>query len=87
MTTLNISLPEPMREFIESQVAEGGFSTVSEYVRTLVREAQKQKAKEKVDALLLEGLSSGESTPMTAQDWQDLRTKFGKDLAKRKKAR
>lgn len=71
--TLTISLPESMRTFIESQVAEGGYDTASEYIQALLREAQKRKAKEKVEGLLLEGLQSGESVEMSAQDWEDIR--------------
>ena len=40
MTTLNISLPEPMRAYVDQQVAQGGYSTASEYIRQLVREDQ-----------------------------------------------
>jgi putative addiction module CopG family antidote len=39
MTSMNISLPRAMREFVEGQVATGGYGTVSEYVRALIREA------------------------------------------------
>ncbi len=73
MATLNISLPEALHEFIERQVAEGGHGDASEYIHKLLREEQKKKAKERVDALLLEGLNSGPPTPMTAQDWEDIR--------------
>jgi hypothetical protein len=45
MTTLNISLPDSMRNFIEEKVAEGGYSTASEYIRQLVREDQKRAGK------------------------------------------
>jgi antitoxin ParD1/3/4 len=40
MTTLNISLSEHLKAFVEDQVSCGGFSTASEYVRSLIREAQ-----------------------------------------------
>ena len=36
-TTMNISLPDAMKAFVEEQVQSGGFGTVSEYVRDLVR--------------------------------------------------
>ena len=42
MTSLNFSLPEAMKAFIESEVATGYYSTPSEYVRALVREAQER---------------------------------------------
>ena len=38
MTTMNISLPDSMRAFIEQKVAQSGYSTASEYIRQLVRE-------------------------------------------------
>ncbi len=65
MATMNISLPDTMREFVEAEVAQGGYSTASEYFRDLVREAQKQKAQKKLEALLLEGLDSGEPIDVT----------------------
>ena len=71
--TMNISLPEPMKDFIEEQAREQGFGTVSEYMRTVIRDLQKEKAKAKVDALLLEGLGSGPATPMTDKDWEDIK--------------
>jgi antitoxin ParD1/3/4 len=70
---MNISLPDTMKEFVEVEVSEGGYNTTSEYFRALVRDAQKRKAEERLAALLLEGLESGESTPMTGQDWSDIR--------------
>jgi antitoxin ParD1/3/4 len=74
MATMNISLPDEMKAFIEAQAAAKGFGTVSEYMRALVREAQERAARrERVDALLLEGLDSGPATPMTEADWASIR--------------
>ena len=73
MTTLNISLPEPMRAYVDQQVAQGGYSTASEYIRQLVREDQKRAAKERLEVLLMEGIESGPSREMTAADWEELR--------------
>ena len=83
MATMNISLPNPMKEFVEAEVTQGGYSTASEYFRDLLREAQKRKGQEKLEALLLEGLDSGPSTPMTPQDWQDIRQEVRKRVALR----
>jgi antitoxin ParD1/3/4 len=73
MTTMNVSLPEAMKEFVEEQVAKGGYETASEYVRALIREAQIRAAKEDLDAKLLEGLESGPATPMSKADWDELK--------------
>lgn len=82
MKSMNISLPDTMRTYIEEQVASGGYSTVSEYFRELVRQDQKRKAQERLEALLLEGLDSGSATPMTAGDWEDIRQAVRERIAK-----
>jgi antitoxin ParD1/3/4 len=69
---MNISLPEPLREFIDEQVSSGRYSSASEYVRELVREAEKRRAQEHLEALLLEGLGSGAPTVMTPRDWEEI---------------
>jgi antitoxin ParD1/3/4 len=38
MTSLNISLPEPLKQYVERQVASGDWETPSEYVRELIRQ-------------------------------------------------
>ena len=49
MKSMNISLPESMRTYVEEQVGSGGYSTVSEYFRKLVRQDQKRKATERLE--------------------------------------
>jgi antitoxin ParD1/3/4 len=46
-TSLNVSLPESLKEYVESRMNEGGYSTPSEYVRALLREDRKKKAEQK----------------------------------------
>lgn len=76
MTTLNISLPESMRAFIDEQIAKGGYSTASEYIRNLIRQDQKQAAQMKLEAILLEGLDSGEPIEVTDEWWENKRTEL-----------
>jgi len=63
---MNVSLPEDLKEYVEAQ-SESGYSTPSEYVRELIREDRKRRAKQTLDALLVEGLNSGESIPVNAK--------------------
>jgi len=72
MQSMNISLPEPLKEFVDHQVAEGRYSSASEYVRELIRADEKRKAEERLEALLLEGLNSPE-TELRPEDWADIR--------------
>jgi len=58
MTTVTISMPESLKEFVDSQLAAKGFGNVSEYFRSLVREAQAKEEEARLEALLLEGLAS-----------------------------
>lgn len=73
MQSMNISLPDPMKQFVERQIVQGRYSSASEYVRELIRADEKYKAETQLEALLLEGLNSAESE-MTPEDWQAIRS-------------
>ncbi len=85
MATMNISLPEPLRLFVEQRVTDDGYSTVSEYFRELVRIDQKRKAEEKLETLLLEGLHSGPAQPLTKADLSEVRRVVRQRVLARKK--
>jgi antitoxin ParD1/3/4 len=85
--SLNVSLPQPMRDWIESQVAAGGYGTASEFIRQLLRAEQQRQLRHGIDANLLDALDSGEPTPMTEDDWQRLRREGRKRLAAKKRGR
>ena len=76
MTSMNITLPAPMRQFVEEQIQSGNYGTASEYVRTLIREDQKRKAKERLETMLLEGLDSGEPLEATSEFWKELHSRI-----------
>lgn len=59
MATLNISLPDELREFVEARVNMGDYQSSSDYLRELVRQDR-----EELDRLLLAGLESGAATPL-----------------------
>lgn len=69
MATINISLPETLKIFVEKQVTEGDFSTTSEYFRHLVREDQRRRAREHLEDLLLQGVNSGVATTVDRSYW------------------
>ena len=84
MATMNISLPDAMKSFIEDQAARQGFATVSEYVRALIREAQeRQSERDRVESLLLDGIASGAATPLTGADWREIRREVHRRQAER----
>ena len=72
MTSMNISLPQELKKYVERQI-KAGYSTPSEYVRELIRGDQKRRAKEQLDILLLEGLDSGKPLPASPAFWDELK--------------
>jgi antitoxin ParD1/3/4 len=75
MATMNISLPDEMKTFVETQAAKEGFGTTSEYLRSVIRDVQKREAKQALEAKLREALESGPAEPMTREDWDELERK------------
>ncbi len=43
MTSLNISLPEQLKQYVEGQVASGDWGTPSEYIRELIRQDKERR--------------------------------------------
>lgn len=75
MSTMNISLPETLKAFVDEQVAQRGYGTSSEYVRELIR---RDKDRLQLRGQLLAGASSRPADPANA-DWFDaLRSKVPK---------
>ncbi|MBI3461792.1 MAG: type II toxin-antitoxin system ParD family antitoxin [Planctomycetes bacterium] len=73
MQDMHINLPPGLEEFVQSRIAERGYSSVSEYVSELIRADQEQSAKRLLEEQVLTGIRSGESLPMTARDWEEIR--------------
>lgn len=71
--TMNISLPEPLKRFVDQQVRDGGFSSTSDYVRELIRERQRRSAEEHLRNLIAEGLASGPAMPVDEAWFEGMR--------------
>jgi antitoxin ParD1/3/4 len=84
-STLRITLPEPLREWVERQISRKGYSTASDYVLDLLRHEQLQEARDRVDLKLIEGIESGPAAEMTPQDWQDIRQEGRQRAARQRK--
>ena len=62
MATMNVSLPDPMKDWVEAQAKSGRYSNASDYVRDLIRRDQERADKlAELQKLLTEGLESGVS--------------------------
>ncbi len=59
MATLNVSMPDELRAFIEACVNPRAYQSASDYLRDLIRHDH-----EEIDRLLMEGIESGKATPL-----------------------
>ena len=73
MQTMNISSPDPLKQFVDNQVAAGSYSSASEYVGELIRADERRQASNALEAALLEGLQGAEA-PMDSEDWDAIRS-------------
>ena len=70
MSTMNISLPEALKSFVDDQVGARGYSTSSEYVRELIR---KDQDRQRLRGILLEGAESPQAITADADYFDRLR--------------
>jgi antitoxin ParD1/3/4 len=77
--TMNVSLPEPLKRFVDEQVREGGYASTSDYVRELIRKDRDAAA---LRGLLMEGLASGPAAPVDDAWFESLRQRARKRRAR-----
>ena len=75
MSTMNISLPDVLKSFVDEQVDQRGYGTSSEYVRELIRKDQEVQ---KLRNLLLAGGASAPTQAVTASYFEGLRAHVNK---------
>jgi antitoxin ParD1/3/4 len=83
METINISLPDSLKEFVDDQVATGACSSASEYIQRLIREDRERRHREEIDQRLLGAVDGGPSTALTPQDWEEIRREVRQRAAER----
>lgn len=84
METMNIALPESLKTFryLRSGASCQRWLQVSEYIRELIRSDQKHRLEERIDALLLDGINSGDPVEVTPTYWEAKKQKLAERLAK-----
>lgn len=78
MATMNISLPDSLKDFVQERAASADYSNPSDYIRALIREDKQRKAEEQLEKALLEGLSSGPSVAIDDAFWKRLNKRASK---------
>ena len=75
MSTMNISLPDALKSFVDERVNQGGYGTSSEYVRELIRKDQDRL---QLRGLLLAGAASAPAAPADPAYFEGLRDRIRK---------
>ena len=78
MTTMNISLPDALKSFVDEQVASRGYGTSSEYVRELIR---KDQDRQRLRGLLLGGAATAATAPADRAYFDRLRERVRRHRA------
>ena len=73
MDTMDFSVPEHFRAFVQTRIQEGGFESASDYLQQLIEADEQRQSRNWLDAELQKGIESGPAEPMTADDWESLR--------------
>ena len=84
MQTISINLPDTLGDFVHRQSAEHG---IDEYFEKILREQQREQARDKLEAELIKGIESGFGEPITPEYWEKKREKLQQHLDRKKGVR
>ena len=71
MATMNVSLPDQMKAWVEDRGKDGRFSNSSDYVRHLIRQDQeREEARAEIQAAVDQGIASGPARPLDFTDFK-----------------
>jgi antitoxin ParD1/3/4 len=78
ISTMTISLPEDLKQFVKKRSRTAHYGTPSDDIRGLIREDLKRLEEERLEIELMQGLQSGKGIPMTKEAWQRMRSEAAK---------
>jgi len=76
MSTMNVSLPDELRSYVDEQVNDGEYGSTSEYVRDLIR---RDKNRQQLRRVLLDGAASSPGPAADATYFTSVRDRIRSD--------
>lgn len=81
---MTISIPAPMKGWVDTAVSVAGYGTASEYIRELVRQDHERRVKDAINAELIASVESGPARKVADADWKSLRSRLRAQDARRR---
>ena len=81
ITSLNVSLPDGLKDYVKERVAEGDYSAPSDFVRDPIRADMQRRGRQKLEQMLFEGMASGEAEDVTPEYLARLRSEAEEIIA------
>jgi Arc/MetJ-type ribon-helix-helix transcriptional regulator len=72
MSTIPINLPDDLKKYVESESSRRGYENASEFVQAVLEAEKMRDLRKELEQSLLDAMKEP-STPMTAQDFEDVR--------------
>jgi Arc/MetJ-type ribon-helix-helix transcriptional regulator len=82
---IHFTLPSPLGKWVQTQAERRGYTSPDHFVAELLRREKALEARQRIDAMLIEALESGPSTPMTSKDWNEIRQTGRRRFLERRK--
>lgn len=81
MATMNVSLPDPMKDWVNQQIQSGHYSNASDYIRDLIRRDQNYLDKREILVqALITGENSGKSGRTLDEIWANVKARHSADV-------
>jgi antitoxin ParD1/3/4 len=80
MTQFTIALPDVAQAYIDGQLANGNYATADDVITALILAENKRQAKQTLNAMIREGLSSGAPIEATPEWWERQREQLLQSL-------
>jgi antitoxin ParD1/3/4 len=78
MTQISITLPDILDVYVREQVTTGQYSSPSDYIEDLIQKDRDRRSQ--LEVMALAGLGSGPATPMTNENWEEIRAAVRQNL-------
>ena len=79
METYNITLPDDVAEIVKEKAVEGGFTSPTDFLQAWIANTLDQQARDRLEAMLIEGLESGPPIEATEEFWREFKEELNKN--------